>query len=101
MIKHISIGHESISLQTIHLDAENTACHHHSHLTVLLEREFTIVWHLVNDHVIVSLDVLDLLANLILEWTSLEPCSLLLSVEDWEVVERFWQDVDVLIVERI
>ena len=99
VIQHIGVRYKAISFMAIHADAENTTRHHHPHLTILLEGELTIVWHLIDDHVVVCLDVFNLLADLILERTSLEPCSLFLCVEDWEVIECLGQDVDVFVVE--
>ena len=95
----VGIRHKPISLQSIHLDSKDSTCHHHSHLTILFEGKLTIVRHLIDDHIIVSLNVLYLLANLILEWTPFQPCSLFLCVKDWEVVECLWQNVDVFVVE--
>ena len=97
MVKHISVRHETICLDAFHLDAENTTGDHHANLRILLQRELSIVRHFMANHVIVLRYVLNLLGDLVLEWAALKPRSFLLCVEDGEVIEGFWQNIDVLV----
>ena len=100
MVKHIGVGNKSISFDTFDINAENTTGDHHSDLRVLLQGELAIVRHLVADKVVVSLDVDDFLRNLVLEGTAFQPSTLVLSVENGEVVESFRQNINVLIEPR-
>ena len=97
VIEHVSVGDEAISLNSHHLDSKDATGDHHSHLTVLLERELAIVRHLRANSVVILLNIPDLLADLILKWTALEPSPLLLRIKNGEVVECLWQNIDVLV----
>ena len=97
VVKHVSVRDEAVGLDTFNLDAKDTTSNHHADLRVLLEGELTIVGNFVANRVVVLLDVSDFLRNLVLEWTSFKPCALFLSVENWEVIKGFGQDVDVLV----
>ena len=97
MIQHVGVRDEAISLLTFNLDSENTRSDHHANLRVFFQTELAIVRDFLADEVVVLLDITDFLADLVLEGTAFEPSALLLRVEDGEVVERFGQDVDVLV----
>ena len=99
MVKHISIWDKSISLNTLHLDSEDATGDHHSNLRVLFQRELTIVWHLIAYSIVVLLNVSYFFSDLILEGTALEPGSFLLGVENGEIIESFWQYIDVFVEE--
>ena len=99
VVKHVGVGDKAIRLGTLDLDAKYAARHHHPNLRVLLKRELPVLWHLRAYHIVVLLDVADFFTNLVLERTALQPRSFLLCVENREVVERFGQNVDVLIKE--
>lgn len=99
VVQHISVGNEAIRLDSFHVDAEDAARHHHADLRVLLEGENLILGHLCANGVIVLLDVADFFGDLILEGATLEPGTLFLGVENWEVVEGLGQNFDVLVEE--
>lgn len=67
MVQHVSIRSESISLMIANLDAKNTGGDHHTELTVLYEWEFSELWNLITDQIIVSLDIFNFLIDLILK----------------------------------
>ena len=89
MIQHISIRHKSISFDSFNLDTENATANHHPDLTVLFQWELRKFRHFSTDQIIVSLDVLDFLRDLILEWAPIKPEPFFHSVENWEVIESF------------
>ena len=97
MVKHVCVRNETICLDAFYLDTENTTGNHHSNLRILLQRELSIVRHFIANRVIILLDVTNLLGDLVLEWATLEPSSFLLCVEDGEVIERLWQNINVLV----
>ena len=97
MVKHVCVRNETICLDAFYLDTENATGDHHSNLRILLQRKLSIVRHFIANRVIVLLDVTNLLGDLVLEWATLEPSSFLLCVEDGEVIERFWQNINVLV----
>ena len=97
MIKHVCVGNEAVSLYTVYLDTKDAAADHHTDLRVLLERELSVLRHLIADGVVVLLDVANLLADLVLVGAAFEPRALFLSVKDGEVVECLGQDICVLV----
>ena len=101
MVEHVCVRHKAVSLDSIDLDAEDSTGDHHADLTVLLERELSVLRHFVHNQFVVCLDVFDLLANLVLERTSFQPRSLVLCVENWEVVKALWQNVNELVEMRV
>ena len=101
VIKHVSIGHKSICFHTHHLDAKDSASHHHSNFRVLLQRELSILGDFRANRVVVLLNVLDFLADLVLEGAAFKPCALYLGVKDGEIIERLGQYIDVLVEPRV
>ena len=101
MVEHVRVWHEAIRLHTVHLDPKNTTGHHHAHFTVFFQREFTVLRHFLRDQIEITLDVFDLFTDHMLERTAFEPCSLLLRVEDGEIVKVLGQDVDELVKEGV
>jgi len=99
VIKHISIRNKAVCLNTLNVNAKDATSDHHANLRVLLQTELTVVLHLVANGVVVLLDVPDLFTDLVLEGATFEPRSLLLRVENGEVIEGLGQDIDVLIKE--
>ena len=97
VIEHVSVCDEAIGLNALNLNSKDSTGYHHTHLRVLLKGELAIIRHLAANCIVVLLNVTDFLRNLILEWTSLKPCSLLLGVKNGEVVEGFGQNVNVLV----
>ena len=77
MIKHISIGDESIGLIAIDIDAKDTTRDHHAELTVLFQGELPILWHRIANCIVILLNVLYFLGYLLIEWTSLKQSSFL------------------------
>ena len=98
MIEHIGVGDETISLDAFNLNTKYSTSDHHTNLAILLQAKLAIIWHLIANHIVVLLNITNLFRDLILKRTAFEPCSLFLSVEDWEIVEGFWQYVDILII---
>ena len=98
MIEHISIGHEAVSLDAFDLYTKYSTSYHHANFAVLLQAKLAIFRHLIANHIVVLLNITNLFRDLILKWTAFEPCSLFLSVKDREIVEGFWQYVDILII---
>ena len=76
MVQHVSVGNQSVCFVVIDLDAEDPACDHHTHFTVLLEWELRVLRHLLANQIVVLLDVLNLGGYLLLEWRTIEPGSL-------------------------
>ena len=101
MVQHVSVRHETISLDSLDLHTEDSTRNHHTDLRVLLERELSVLRYLVADGRVVQVDVLDLISDLILNWTALKPESFVHSVEDREVVKCLGQDVDELVEPRL
>lgn len=97
VVEHVSVGDKAIGFDSFDLNSENTTCNHHSHLRVLLEGELSVLGHLFADERVVSLNVLNLFSNYVLEGTSFQPGALFLSVENREVAKLLGQDVDVLV----
>jgi len=97
VVQHVCVGDEAIGLDSIDLDAKDSTGDHHPHLTVLLEGELSVLRNSLRDVIVVRLDVPNLLTDLVLEGTAIQPLPFLLGVEDWEVVEGFWQDIDILV----
>ena len=96
MVQHVSIRDKSVSLVPINLNTENTGSYHHSELTVLFKGKLLVIRNFFANHGVVGLNVLYLFRYLILERTSLEPSSFLLSVENRKVVKSLRQNVDKL-----
>ena len=97
MIKHVSVGDEAIGFHPLNVNTKDAASDHHSNLRVLLKSELAILGHLIANRVIVLLYVSDFIRDLVLERATLQPSPLLLSVEDWEVVESLRQNINVFI----
>lgn len=100
MVKHVSIGDECICFEPINYNSKDPTRNHHAHFTVLLEGENSVFWYLLGNQIVVLLDILYFLTYLLLEGTSFKPCSLFFSVEDWEIVKIFRQDVHVWVEVR-
>lgn len=71
MIEHIGVRDKSISLVTIDLDTENTACNHHAHFRILFDWENLVVRYLLANQIVVCLNVLNFVGNLELEGTAI------------------------------
>jgi len=61
MVQHVSVGNEGVSLVPVDRDSENTRCHHHAVLTVLLQGELLVLGHFLADELVIGLDVFDLI----------------------------------------
>ena len=67
MVQHISHWYEAIGLHLVDVHSKDPRRDHHSDLTEVLEVESRVLGHIVTDHLVVLLDVLDLLLHLVQE----------------------------------
>lgn len=93
VVEHISIGNETISLHIVHLNTKDSARHHVTQLSVLLDWELGELRYFLADQVIVLFDVINLLSNLVNEWRSLQPLLIFLIKEHGETGEVLRQYV--------
>ena len=90
MIQHISIGHHSISLTAIYLDSKDSGTYHHAALTVLLQLKLPKIGHFLAYQIIISLNILDLIRDLILEWRPMQKFPLFPREKDRKIRELLW-----------
>lgn len=95
VIQHVGIWDEAVSLDSINRDAKNTTGNDHSNFRVLLEGKLLVFGHLLANKVVIYFDILNLLVDLVQEWTTLEPHFLILAEEYGEIAQTFWQNVKV------
>ena len=97
MVEHVGITAETVSFESFDADTKDARCNHHSQFTVLFDGELGELGHTVANGVVVSLYVVNLVNDLVEEGTALEPLTLLLGVEDGEVLVLLGQNVDVFV----
>ena len=94
MIKHVCISNKAVSFYTFNGYSKNTAANHHSHLAVLFKRKDFELWDFGGNHVVVLLDVSDLVRDYVLHSAAFECLTLFSGVEYWEIGEVLGQNVN-------